>query len=344
MAMIGFGLTCLGLGLYYHFSSDIQKYPPKVRSPLRRALYYEQKDPTLALPYFEQAYKEALDPENGLASDGAPLTGILIQWATVLERLGRMPEARSTLILALRHLFGLEAAENKLPDHTLFALDWHTWPVLEQKKAVGICLKLGDINSALHRDKEAEKYYVAAVEHLLATTHDKNKAKSLLPHDQQNAHTDSSAYSRDLAIAEQHASARREQEDQDPVLFNQDHLPDWLTHHDVGAALATLGQFYASRSNYSYAIHLYLRALGLNGMANCQATALMNNLAESYVAMNEFKEAQQWLETAINLADNPNTGKQNNDQQICDETCGVLLFNMGMVFEVKKDTTTEAKD
>ncbi|CAO3615281.1 unnamed protein product [Cunninghamella echinulata] len=58
--LIGLGLTCLGIGLYDHFLSDIQKYPPTVRTPLRKALYYERTNPQLALPYFEQAFQEAL--------------------------------------------------------------------------------------------------------------------------------------------------------------------------------------------------------------------------------------------------------------------------------------------
>jgi hypothetical protein len=60
----------------------------------------------------------------------------------------------------------------------------------------------------------------------------------------------------------------------------------------------------------------------------------MNNLAESYVALNAFNEAKIWAEKGISLAQNPNTGKLNKDQQVCDETCGILLFNLGMVFEV----------
>jgi hypothetical protein len=60
----------------------------------------------------------------------------------------------------------------------------------------------------------------------------------------------------------------------------------------------------------------------------------MNNLAESYVAVNAFSGAKIWLERGISLAQNPNTGKRNKDQQVCDEACGILLFNLGMVFEV----------
>ncbi|KAI8338611.1 hypothetical protein BC941DRAFT_423373 [Chlamydoabsidia padenii] len=313
LAMIGLGLVCLGIGLYDHFMSDIQRYPTKVRTPLRKALYYERKDPALALPYFQQAFEQALLPENELELDGPPLTGILIQWGTLLERLGRLPDARKVLIMALRHLLGMENVSDdenttKDPDHAIFTRDWTRLPTTEQKKVVGLCLKLGDLNAALHRDDEAEKYYVAGVEHLLASS------------------TTSSA-----------SSYGDVSQDVTTPLFDKDHLPAWLTSNDVGVALATLGQFYASRKKYSYAIHLYLRALALRGMETCESTVLMNNLAESYVALNAFNEAKIWAEKGISLAQNPNTGKLNKDQQVCDESCGILLFNLGMIFEQMQD-------
>lgn len=85
---------------------------------------------------------------------------------------------------------------------------------------------------------------------------------------------------------------------------------------------------------YRLAIHLYLRALTLNGMQSCQSSVLMNNLAESYASMGHFDEAKLWGQRGLDLVQNPNTAKVNKDGEICNETCGVLLFNMGMLFEV----------
>ncbi|CAO3617933.1 unnamed protein product [Cunninghamella blakesleeana] len=328
LALIGLGLTCLAIGLYDHFTSDIQKYPPTVRTPLRKALYYEHKgDYSLALPYFEQAYLEALK-EPSIEMESAHLTGILIQWGTLLEKLQRNNEARPLLILALRHSLGMEerpmlqkkednhddddnnkkenpVKKETLPDQDVFTFkDWSTLTPLEQKKLVGLCLKIGDLSVILHRDDEAEKYYVAAVEHLL-----KSSSK---PTSDYGDHGDM-------------------------VLFDKEHLPKWLTESDVSVALATLGQFYASKNKSRYAIELYLRALNLNGMNNCQSTVFMNNLAESYVSLNQFNEAKQWAEKGISLAQNPNTYKADNDKEVCDESCGVLLFNLGMIFEQLND-------
>lgn len=71
-------------------------------------------------------------------------------------------------------------------------------------------------------------------------------------------------------------------------------------------------------------------------MQSCQSAVLMNNLAESYSGLAKYEEAKIWGQRGLDLAQNPNTRKQNKDGDICDETCGVLLFNMGMLFEVIK--------
>lgn len=92
------------------------------------------------------------------------------------------------------------------------------------------------------------------------------------------------------------------------------------------------------------AIHLYLRALALNGMQSCQSAVLMNNLAESYASMGHFDEAKLWGQRGLDLAQNPNTGKVNKDGEICTETCGVLLFNMGMLFEVNTRSMLANRD
>ncbi|CAO3679729.1 unnamed protein product [Rhizopus microsporus] len=42
LALMGFAVVCLGVGLYNHFTSDVQKYPATIRQSLRKALYYQQ--------------------------------------------------------------------------------------------------------------------------------------------------------------------------------------------------------------------------------------------------------------------------------------------------------------
>ncbi len=214
-ALIGFGLVCLGVGLYNHFTSNIQKYPASIRRSLRKALYYQQdKDLNLALQYFKEALHEALESPE-LEKNGAPLTGIMIQLGTLQERMGKLSDARYTLTLGLSHLLGLEdEVGEELPVQAIFQADLDRLPILEQKKAVGIAQKLGDITAAMKMDEEAERWYEWSVEHLLKVS---SKPVS-------------------------------EYEDTDQVVFDEEYMPSWLTKTDVGAALEAFGTFYASRN------------------------------------------------------------------------------------------------
>ncbi|KAG1173691.1 hypothetical protein G6F70_002583 [Rhizopus microsporus] len=304
LALMGFAVVCLGVGLYNHFTSDVQKYPATIRQSLRKALYYQQdKDLNLALKYFDEALTQALESPE-LEKNGAPLTGIMIQLGTLQERMGKLADARRTLTLALRHLLGLENdASKKLPSEAVFEVDLNSLPSIEQRKAVGIAQKLGDITSAMKMDQEAEKWYTWSVEHLLTVS---SKPVS-------------------------------EYDDTNQVIFDAEHMPSWLTKTDIGAALEALGAFYASRNKPSLAIHLYMRALTLSGLHSCQSAVLMNNLAEAYASMGQYEEAKVWGQKGLDIAQNPNTKKLEKDGKLCDYTCGVLLFNMGMLFEQTKD-------
>ncbi|KAG2219759.1 hypothetical protein INT45_008590, partial [Circinella minor] len=319
--MILTALLCLGVGLYEYFLSDLQKYPAPVRQALRRALYYQNKnDIPLSLKYFREALELAVESPE-LERDGAPLTGIIIQLGTYLASLGRHPEAKQTLTLALRHLLGLEndrtiqdqterslstdAAEKK-PDSAMFEEDVSALDPFVQKKVVGIAQKLGDIHAAMRRDDEAEQWYTWAVEHLLRI--------SSRP---------TSKYG----------------DDGDGRVFDKEHMPKWLTNTELGGSLETLGQFYADRNKYTYAMPLYLQALTLAGVDTCHAAVIMNNLSEGFAAMGRLEEAKNWAERGVELAQNPNTRKANKDGEVCDDTCGVLLYNLGMIYEQMDDKT-----
>lgn len=77
-----------------------------------------------------------------------------------------------------------------------------------------------------------------------------------------------------------------------------------------------------------------MRALTLSGLHSCQSAVLMNNLAEAYASMGQYEEAKVWGQKGLDIAQNPNTKKLEKDGKVCDYTCGILLFNMGMLFEV----------
>ncbi|KAG0746299.1 hypothetical protein G6F62_001910 [Rhizopus arrhizus] len=303
-ALISFGLICLGVGLYDHLTSDVQKFPVSVRQPLLKALYYQQnQDFTLALKYFSEAFAEALQSPE-LEKNGAPLTGILVQLGALQEHVGKLPEARRTLTLALRHLLGLEnEGMKKAANDAIFQVDLNSLSTLEQKKVVGIAQKLGDITSAMKMDEEAERWYEWSIDHLLKVS---SKPDS-------------------------------EYGDMNEIIFDREHMPRWLTQTNVGTALETFGAYYASRDKPDLAIDLYMRALTLIGLNSCQSAVLMNNLAESYAKLSKYEDAKLWGQKGLDLAQNPNTKKINKDDNVCDQACGTLLFNMGMLFEQTKD-------
>lgn len=60
----------------------------------------------------------------------------------------------------------------------------------------------------------------------------------------------------------------------------------------------------------------------------------MNNLSEAFASMGRVDEAKQWAERGLELAENPNTAKIDKDAPVCNETYGVLLYNMGILLEV----------
>lgn len=218
LVFIGVALTCLGVGLYEYLTSDIQKYPPPVRQALRKALYYQQdgKDKQLSVKYFKEALELALDSPE-LERDGAPLTGIMIQFGVLLESLGRLPEARQMLLLALRHLVGLANDETtQIDDDAIFQVNLESLPPLTQKKVAGIAQKLGDITAIMRRDDEAEKWYTWSVEHL-------------------------------LRISSRPVSAYG---DSEHVVFDKEHMPEWLTGAEIGGAMEALAGFYAARNKY----------------------------------------------------------------------------------------------
>lgn len=212
LAFIGVALACLGVGLYEYLTSDIQKYPPPVRQALRKALYYQhKKEYNLALKYFREALDQALvSPE--LERDSAHLTGIMIQLGSLLESLGRLPEARQTFVLALRHLVNLDETT---PDDAVFEVQLKELPPHQQKKVVAVAQKLGDILAQMrNRDEEAERYYAWSIEHLLRLS----------------------------------SRPRTAYEDPEDVVFDKEHMPAWLTHTEIGAALEAFGGFYAERN------------------------------------------------------------------------------------------------
>ncbi|KAF9944329.1 hypothetical protein BGZ65_012219, partial [Modicella reniformis] len=86
--------------------------------------------------------------------------------------------------------------------------------------------------------------------------------------------------------------------------FDFNKLPTWMTKTDLGASLEALGGFYTSKGIYS-----------------C-------NISDAFAGLGNMEDAMGWAERGLKV------GTANNGQE-CDEGCGVLLYNLGMLHEMK---------
>ncbi|CAG8475701.1 6169_t:CDS:2 [Funneliformis mosseae] len=171
-------------------------------------------------------------------------------------------------------------------------------------RSIGLAQKLGDLHQNLKQDEKAEKYFVWSVEQLLQSQHE--------------------------VVQSNHDNINRD------GLFSKGRdltLPPWMTSTDLGASLEALATFYSSRHKYAYALPLYLRALSLINPpeSSCHSAVLMNNISEVFTGMGNLEEAQGWAERGLKLVEN---FKQNRKNTECEEACGVLLFNLGMISEL----------
>jgi tetratricopeptide (TPR) repeat protein len=306
VALTVFGFGCLSMGLYQYFWSDIQKYPVPVRQALRKALYYENygNDPSLAIDYYKQALEIALESEK-LENNSPHVTGIMIQYGTLLETEGKPKEARYVLTTCLGYLLDISPVD-VLDKVSGIDLSSTSLSDTDRTKVLGIAQKLGDLSVELKDDGSAEKWFSWSVEQMFKSTLPKVSGSGM-----------------ELEPKEK--------------LFNAENMPKWLTKNDVGAAMEALAAFYAEKGKYQFALPLYLRVLGLypDLQQSCHASVLMCNVAEVFAGMGQYQEAIKWAEDGIEIAKNPNTGtKKGDDRKICDEALGVLLYNIGMVYEV----------
>ncbi|CAG8748650.1 6578_t:CDS:2, partial [Acaulospora morrowiae] len=83
-----------------------------------------------------------------------------------------------------------------------------------------------------------------------------------------------------------------------------------------------------------YALPLYLRSLSLINPpeSSCHSAVLMNNISEVFTGMGNLEEAQGWAERGLKLVENFQPKKKITRE--CEESCGVLLFNLGMISEI----------
>ncbi|CAG8513147.1 8704_t:CDS:2 [Paraglomus brasilianum] len=301
LILLSTGLTALGI--YQFYTSNVNKYPENVRAHLRKALFYQHygDDLTTAVKYYKLALTEALN-DSSLPNNSPEVTGIMIQLGSVYEDLDKTRDAIDVYSMAY------DAIVTRNNGNVLAKLEGDN-----RLRSIGLAQRLGDLHHNLKQDDQAEKYYVWSVEQLLGATIMERQARG------EDAGKGGWFFGKKLDI---------------------DPLPSWLIATDLGASLEALAAFYSSRHKYAYALPLYLRALSLLNPpeTSCHSVVLMNNISEVFTGMGNYQEARGWAERGLKLVEKFQRKRKSNQE--CEESYGVLLFNLGMISEITGNLTS----
>ncbi|CAG8796930.1 13911_t:CDS:2 [Gigaspora margarita] len=290
----------LSFYLYQYFTSSVNKYPEEIRKNLRKGLFYQNyRNDPNRAVNFYQTALTQAFNHKQLDNASPEVTGIMIQLGSLYEELGRIRDAIDVFTMAYDAI--------STPDNVPIKLEGEN-----KIRLIALAQKLGDLHHSLKQNEQAEKYYVWSIEQLLQSQAE-NAQLNQLRNDNQSG------------------------------IFSKRHeinaLPSWMTLTDLGASLEALASFYASQHKYAYALPLYLRALSLINPpeSSCHSAVLMNNIAEVFTGMGNLEEAQGWAERGLKLVENFRPKKK--IMRECDESCGVLLFNLGMISELTGNLT-----
>ncbi|KAF9557073.1 hypothetical protein EC968_007806 [Mortierella alpina] len=349
VALILGGISLTGFGLFQFYTSGVNRFPEGIRDDLRKALYYQNYSSDVdkndkAIAFYRSALNAAMQHPD-LRVDGEEVTGIMIQLGTLFQEIGRVQEAIEVLGMAFECLVhgrtlgtgnesvrgGGGAKEDSSSSSTIQGQTSEfegQSSSLEQSepehqhgprrldgptrlKAVGIAQKLGDLYHSIRKDQQAERYYLWSVEQLLKNHEGVVERQSNISEEE-----------RRLQNARDQEAMRKQ--------FNFDKLPSWMTKTDLGASLEALGGFYTSKGVYSNALPLYMRALSLVDQNSCHAAVLMCNISDAFAGLGNVEDATGWAERGLKV------GSAQSGQE-CDEGCGVILYNLGMLHEMKGD-------
>lgn len=251
------------------YSDEMCRYPEPVATSLRRAIYYStiRPDKEWALRYFKKAMEQCV--EIGMDPFSDEVLGIRIQVAGWLEQNDEPKTAVRVLEKVLedcqRWVGYLDQCvkDGKVDDAGRYRGSTSTtttttttaddvspaaetlWRRRERllQKAVGTSVKLG----GLYADKRV-----------------------LMPE---------MAHERLVWAVQTSLSELQRRQREGPKAGEE----GWLTMEEMGAAMESLGQDYASRGQWQLSIPLYFQALRMCGDA-CQRTVIMNNLAVSFAS------------------------------------------------------------
>ncbi|OAX78342.1 hypothetical protein ACJ72_07353 [Emergomyces africanus] len=339
---IGFPLTVLfvavNAGLLIYIIYDrvtrvdpyLNRFPPEVAAPLRKALHHSEirPDPILALQMFREALVVAEHVQMHPFSD--EVLGIRIAAAEMLEKNGLVKAS-------------IDMLEKTLADCKEWVANGRRRQmIIDKQRAHKAPVELVDPETA-----EAEKQ-VREKEAVEAKLRDSNSVQNM----------DKAENSLIGAVTESAGEVRRRRELNLPV--SRDAGDDYVNLSEIAASCNDLADLYVKRGKNHLAATLYMQSLDLikeeeGQSTTCAQVVLLNNISSQMAqeaqkaigksastpraddhqvsAPDLLNAAAQWAKKALDVAAHIKPPVRNEE---CDQSCQVALYNLGEISHMQK--------
>ncbi|OJD19665.1 hypothetical protein AJ78_00397 [Emergomyces pasteurianus Ep9510] len=364
---IGFPLTVLfvavNAGLLIYIIYDrvtrvdpyLNRFPPEVAAPLRKALHHSEirPDPILALQMFREALVVAEHLRMHPFSD--EVLGIRIAAAEMLEKNGLVKASIDMLEKALadckewvangrrRQMIIDKQRAYKAPVEPVDPLTAEAEKQAREKEE----------EEAKLRDQVMKK--VIGIKIKLADLYSSNSVQDM----------DKAENSLIGAVTESAGEVRRRRELNLPV--SRDTGDDYVNLTEIAASCNDLADLYVKKGKNHLAATLYMQSLGLikeeeGQSTTCAQVVLLNNISsqmaeEAQKAIRKsvpiqredghpvsppdlLDAAAQWAKKALDVAEHIKPPVRNEQ---CDQSCQVALYNLGEIAQMQKKFTEARK-
>ncbi|OAT05897.1 TPR domain-containing protein [Blastomyces gilchristii SLH14081] len=357
---IGFPLTLLfvavNAGLLVYIIYDrvtrvdpyLNRFPPEVAAPLRKALHHSEirPDPILALQLFREALVVAEHVQMHPFSD--EVLGIRIAAAEMLEKNGLIKASIDMLEKTLADCKEW-VTNGRRRQMIIDKQRVHNPPVVpvdpEAAEAAKKALEKEGMEAKL-RDQVMKK--VIGIKIKLADLYSSNSVQDM----------DKAENSLIGAVNESAGEVRRRRELNLPV--SRDDGDDYVNLTEIAASCNDLADLYAKKGKHHLAATLYIQSLGLikeeeGQSTTCAQVVLLNNISSqmaeeaqratgksasiprsdgSPISKPELLDAAaQWAKKALDVAAHIKPPVRNED---CDQSCLAALYNLGEISEMQK--------
>ncbi|KAF9345161.1 hypothetical protein BGX26_003456 [Mortierella sp. AD094] len=311
VALILGGITLTAAGLWQFYTSGVNRFPEAIRNDLRKALYFQNygDDREKAVGYYRSALNAAMHHPD-LKVDGPEVTGIMIQLGTMFHDMGRTQEAIDVLVMAFECLVhgrtmgmgndsvaSAPSGDEQEQDQS-GDLSQQQQPEPEYHHGPKVMDGPTRLKTIGIAQKLGDLYHSIKKDEQAERYYLWSVEQLMKNHEDLQSGAGGNSEEERLLFAREQEAMRKQ--------FNFDKLPSWMTKTDLGASLEALGGFYTSK-----------------GIYRC-------NISDAFAGLGNVEDATGWAERGLKV------GSAQSGQE-CDEGCGVLLYNLGMLHEMKGD-------